>query len=214
MKTKLLIITSLLAVSSTVNSAYANEFETSASATLVSQYLFRGFDLNQEDPALQGDFTFEHQSGFSGGIWGSTYDFGNDDGLELDFFLSYGIELSYDVSLSFGFTEYTFTGDSDASTEYNIGLSFGHFGVTYYDDQDLNVSYIELSTEFELSKSGSIALRAGRNDPDGSDSNNDFSISYNHNFSKASTGFVTYSSNDLDVEGAEDYFIVGITYSF
>ena len=122
--------------------SHSADFETGASATVASQYLFRGFDLNQEDPTIQGDLTVEHKSGFSGGIWASTYDFGGDDGVELDLFASYAFSISDTVSLSVGFTEYTFSGDSDASTEFSIGVSLGDFGVTFYDDVDLDISYV------------------------------------------------------------------------
>ena len=39
-------------------------FTFSASATLTSDYVFRGISQSQEDWALQGALAFEHESGF------------------------------------------------------------------------------------------------------------------------------------------------------
>jgi len=61
----------------------AEVFSTKVSATIATQYLWRGFDLNRQDPVLQGDFIVNHKSGFSFGVWASNYDDGSDDGLEI-----------------------------------------------------------------------------------------------------------------------------------
>ena len=78
-------------------------FTFSASATLTSDYVFRGISQSQEDWALQGELAFEHESGFYGGIWGSSVDFIPDDAsyldedganLELDLYVGYSWDLA------------------------------------------------------------------------------------------------------------------------
>lgn len=78
-------------------------FTFSASATLTSDYVFRGISQSQEDWALQGELAFEHESGFYGGIWGSSVDFIPDDAsyldedganVELDLYVGYSWDLA------------------------------------------------------------------------------------------------------------------------
>ncbi len=81
----------------------AGPWSFTASATLTSDYVFRGVSQSQEDWALQGEFAFEHESGFYGGLWGSSVDFIPDDAsyldedganLELDAYVGYSWELA------------------------------------------------------------------------------------------------------------------------
>ena len=89
-------------------SALASEFNHGGEATIVSQYIFRGLDASQEDPALQAGYDVSHSSGFSAGIWGSNYDFGgNEDGVELDLIAGYSYNVNDALSFSAGVTEYT-----------------------------------------------------------------------------------------------------------
>lgn len=192
----------------------ADAFSTESSLTLASQYLFRGFDLSQEDPALQGDVIVNHESGFWFGAWATNYDVGADDGVEVDVLLGYDFSLNDDVSFGVGLTEYTYTGDTDSSTEYYVSVSVSNFSFTYYDDTDLDTSYYSLDAEFDLQSNFSLALHAGKNDPDGGSSNNDYSVTLNYAASDSLSLFATYSDNDLDIDGAEDYFVVGAGYTF
>lgn len=194
--------------------ALANDFSTESSVTLASQYLWRGFDLNQEDPALQGDVIVSHDSGFWFGAWASNYDAGIDDGVEVDLMLGYDFSVNEDIDIGVGFTEYTYSGDIDSSSEYYVSVSYSNFSFTFYDDLDLDTKYYSLDAEFELSSDLTLALHAGKNDPDSGGSNNDYSVTLNHATTDNLTLFATYSDNDLNVTGAEDYFIVGASYSF
>ncbi|MET1254445.1 TorF family putative porin [Aliikangiella maris] len=191
----------------------AQELNLDASATIVSQYIFRGFDLNQEDPAIQGDVVWNHSSGLSLSVWGSNYDFGGDDGLEIDLVAAYSFKVNEMVSINIGLTEYTYSGDTDSSTEFNLGASIRDFTITYYSDQDLDVDYLELNYAMPIDDVSNLDFHVGRNSPDSGEDNNDFAISYSYRIKQA-TLFATYSKNDLDVEGAEDYLFAGATYAF
>lgn len=56
--------------------AYA--YEVSASATLASDYRFRGISQTSRNPAVQGGIELATDSGFSFGLWGSNVDFALD----------------------------------------------------------------------------------------------------------------------------------------
>ena len=80
--------------------------------------------MSDSDPVIQGDLSVSHDSGFSAGIWGSQYDVVTDDGVELDIILGYETEIGGGFAFNIGLTEYTFTGDTDSSTEYYTGLTY------------------------------------------------------------------------------------------
>ncbi|WP_168204066.1 TorF family putative porin [Aliikangiella coralliicola] len=214
MKYKSITFTPLLLSSVVSPCVMAGDNEFGASATIVSQYLFRGFDLSDEDPAVQGDISLDHSSGLWFSLWASTYDVVTDDGVEIDIAGGYSHEISDNVSVSVGFTEYTYTGDTDSTTEFNIGASFHDFSITYYSDQDLDADYIELGYEIAINNKSSLTLHAGRLDFDAGGDNNDYSITYAYDLTDNAQFFVAYSSNDLDIPGAEDYFIGGFTFTF
>lgn len=69
----------------------ASPFTISGSATLVSDYRFRGISQTDRRPAVQAGVTVAHESGFYAGIWGSSVDeyvaAGSDQ--EIDFIAGY-----------------------------------------------------------------------------------------------------------------------------
>ncbi|WP_234180990.1 TorF family putative porin [Sphingopyxis sp. NFH-91] len=69
------------------NEAPSDPITISGSVTLVSDYRFRGFTQNSEDPAIQGGITVTHESGFYVGTWGSSVSFAGNT--EVDLFAGY-----------------------------------------------------------------------------------------------------------------------------
>lgn len=68
----------------------------SGSAALTTDYRYRGMTQTQSDPALQGGFQLDHESGFYAGVWGSNVNFGTSDPhLELDPYIGYATELPF-----------------------------------------------------------------------------------------------------------------------
>jgi len=61
--------------------------EVSASASISSSYLWRGYDLGQGDAALAADIVYS-SNGFTAGMWVSSGDVNM--GTEYDFFAGYG----------------------------------------------------------------------------------------------------------------------------
>jgi uncharacterized protein (TIGR02001 family) len=75
----------------------------SGSATIITDYSFRGVSQTDRDTALQGSIGWSHDSGFYVGTWGSSVTL-NDAFLEQDFYAGFANSVgnfSYDLSLVF-----------------------------------------------------------------------------------------------------------------
>ena len=144
---KATILGALLVVSGT---AYA---DFSANIGWQSDYYFRG--IFQKSSSAQGGIDYE-KSGFYVGAWAADVGGGfTGDGLEIDYYLGYGGEVS-DFSYGIGYTAYTYTGDFD-DTYQEINLSAGYSFVTLdiavgeYDNFDgakLDYQFYSLTAEY------------------------------------------------------------------
>jgi uncharacterized protein (TIGR02001 family) len=104
-------------------------FTVSASATLASDYVFRGVSQSQEDFVLQGELSVEHESGLYAGVWGSSVDFipedaspldEDDANVEIDIYVGYGFEISDQLAADISLTRYTYPGTNDGfDYDYN-----------------------------------------------------------------------------------------------
>lgn len=104
------------------SSAFAQETENasditvSGSATLASDYRFRGVSQTDKDMAIQGGLTIAHKSGLYVGTWASNLSawgtFGGAN-MELDLIAGYKLPLSDTVSLDAGLTWYMYPGGAD-----------------------------------------------------------------------------------------------------
>lgn len=207
---KLILLTIML----TYGTLSATTFTSQSSITLANLYLFRGFDLSQEDPALQGDYIVSHESGFWFGAWATNYDVAWDDGIEIDLVAGYDISLTEDLQLTLGMTEYTYTGETENSTEFYAALAFSQFSISYYQDVDLDTVYLSADAEFVVTENFSVTFHAAQYDYEILDSSRDYSITLNYTVNDQFSVFATYSNNDLNVTGAENYLLAGLSYSF
>lgn len=90
----------------------------SANLNYASEYYFRG--IFQKNSSANGGIDFA-SGGFYAGTWAA--DVG--DGLEVDGYFGYGLDVG-DVGLSVGYTGYFYTGDfDDTYQEVNLGAGFG-----------------------------------------------------------------------------------------
>lgn len=80
----------------------------SGSATVVSDYRFRGFSQSNEKAAIQGGLTVSHDSGLYVGTWGSSIGFAN--GTEIDVFAGYAREVTSGLTADIGLTSYFYPG--------------------------------------------------------------------------------------------------------
>jgi len=155
MKKSLLSIalTSLLATTTVVSTqASATGIEgLSANIGAVSQYIFRGIEQTSTASASAG---LDYELGnFSVGTWAADVE----DGLEIDFYGSYGNELDNGFGYSLGFTTYQYTGDFDTQyNEINLGASYKFLSIAYSigtweveagDDQDYD--FLSITAEYE-----------------------------------------------------------------
>lgn len=126
-------------VASTLMATQA-QAELSANVGLMSEYHFRGIIQNGTATA-NGGLDYE-SGGFYAGVWTADVE----DGLEIDLYGGYGLELDNGLGLSAGVTTYLYTGDFDSRyDEINLGASFGKFSLEYTigeqaDDMGLEIS--------------------------------------------------------------------------
>ena len=116
---------SVAALLAGAGSALAQEaespFSVSGSFAFVSDYRLRGVSQSDEDMAIQGGLTLNHESGFYAGTWGSSLagwgTFGGPN-VELDLFAGYKTNLTEAVAVDAGVTVYTYPGGASKTTFY------------------------------------------------------------------------------------------------
>lgn len=112
-------IAGALLLAATATPAFAQEteapdaFTITGSATVVSDYRFRGFSQTNEEATIQGGFTVAHESGVYVGTWGSGIGFNN--GSEIDVFAGFSKEVSSGLTADIGITAYLYPGASDTT---------------------------------------------------------------------------------------------------
>lgn len=140
---KILKITAIAAAvlaASSVSQVALAEGSVSANIGYVSEYHFRGIQQTASGSASAG-LDFEN-GGFYAGTWAADVA----DGLEIDFYAGYGIELDNGLALGAGVTSYQYTGDFDSAyNEVNLSAGFGMISLEYSigtqdDDADLGIT--------------------------------------------------------------------------
>lgn len=164
---KVFILTTLLLIGATAAGAQERELETTVSADVVSQYIWRGQDLG--NVSLQPTLGLEYK-GLSLSAWGSVGLADSNDTKELDLTLSYTIG-----GFNIGVTDYWTNDGLDPEIRYfkydthgtnhlfeaNIGYDFGLASLQWYtnfagndgenkDGKRAYSSYAEVSVPFNL----------------------------------------------------------------
>lgn len=127
------IAVSLVLATSPLGAVEREDF--SLFATVASDYVFRGVSQTREDPAVQAGLSFEHASGWFGGVWASTVDFPDEGGrvrrpsdLEIDLWVGYGVELGSRWGLAVDLRQYEYPGDHPENdydyAELGVALQF------------------------------------------------------------------------------------------
>jgi uncharacterized protein (TIGR02001 family) len=113
-------IAGALLLAATATPAFAQEeteapdaFTITGSATVVSDYRFRGFSQTNEEATIQGGFTVAHESGLYVGTWGSGIGFNN--GSEIDVFAGFAKEVTSGLTADVGVTAYLYPGASNTT---------------------------------------------------------------------------------------------------
>jgi uncharacterized protein (TIGR02001 family) len=144
--------------------AHAGSF--SVTPAIVSDYDFRGATQSDEDPAFQLGASYNFDSGFYVGAWGSTVKFPNpSDDIELDFFAGYAGEtesFGYDVGANY----YTYPGWSDLNTvELYAGISKDWLSAKLwyspdYASSDEDGFYLEANAAYPIAQVEGLSLLA------------------------------------------------------
>jgi uncharacterized protein (TIGR02001 family) len=118
-------IAGALLLAATATPAFAQDeteapeaFTITGSATVVSDYRFRGFSQTNEEATLQGGFTVAHESGAYVGTWGSGIGFGQavgGSGTEIDVFAGFAKEVTSGLTFDIGATLYLYPGIPDST---------------------------------------------------------------------------------------------------
>ncbi len=134
------LLGTLAAASLTAGLTVPAQAEVTATAGMVSDYVFRGDQLGGATGYASVDY---EQSGFYAGIWtimDRSVDekvTGNaDTGLEIDYYLGYGMELDSGFNFSLGYSLYTYEYNAnyleDFEDEFGGSVGYGGFGASFF----------------------------------------------------------------------------------
>jgi uncharacterized protein (TIGR02001 family) len=95
--------------------------DVSGSLAVTTDYIYRGTSQTAGKPAAQAGVQFHSSAGWNAGMWGSSVDFQNGEGLayELDLQAGYSWSLSPDWSMQVGYVHYAYLDDGDAGYDYD-----------------------------------------------------------------------------------------------
>lgn len=148
----------------------------SANVSAVSEYFFRGTSQTNDVPALQGGFDWEHSSGFSIGVWGSSVNFndGDEASVEADVYAAYGGSIGK-VSYSIGTIYYAYPGansdldynfwEMNGSVGYDFDVASATVGINWSPDYfggSGNATYLTGDVEVPIGKYVTLGLHIGR----------------------------------------------------
>lgn len=128
MTRKTLLVGALIAILPTA--ALAEGF--SWNATLASDYIYRGIDQNDDQPALQLGADFGFANGFYVGAWGSNVDFGDSTNIEIDTYVGWAGALGDNSTLDVKLTRYNYLNEpTGVDYAYNELITTVGLGETY-----------------------------------------------------------------------------------
>ena len=144
MKTIVSSLTALAVFGSSLMVSSVATAEMSYNVGYVSEYYYRGFYQKNSSASAGADY---ETGGFYAGVWSA--DVG--DGLEVDGYFGYGVELG-DLSVGVGFTGYYYTGDFDSTyEEINTNFGYGPLSLEYsagtWDGDDSDYSFTAVGAD-------------------------------------------------------------------
>lgn len=193
------------------------------SATLASDYLFRGLSQTDAKPALQAGLEYDFASGLYAGFWGSSISWLSDastsaarisSNVELDFYAGYRNKFSddggYDVGLYTyyypgtyprGFTRANTTEAYGALSYKFVTLKYSHTLTNAFGFSDTkNSGYLDLSANYEFAPAWILNAHAGhqRIDGIGAASYSDYKLGVTRNFDKGFSIALAYFDTDAE----------------
>ncbi len=155
--------------------AVASEF--SGIATLTTEYIYRGLEMSDGDPALQLGLDYEHDTGLFVGIWASTIDIRSDMGerdTELDYYGGFHYSAESPFTATVTVLRYSYPGQTGMHNyDYNEVL----VGATWRERYSIELGYTsnlygldriarhwELRSEWPVANAWVIGAALGGND--------------------------------------------------
>lgn len=128
MARKTLIVAALLAALPTASFAAGFNWN----ATIASDYLYRGVDQNDDQPALQLGAGYGFENGLYVGAWGSNVDFGNSTDTEIDTFIGWAGDVADGTTLDVQLVRYNYLNEpagvdgayNELITKLGVGENF------------------------------------------------------------------------------------------
>ncbi|GAA5082517.1 TorF family putative porin [Lysobacter panacisoli] len=151
--------------------AQAQATEVTGSATLTSDYVWRGTTQTQGDPAVQASFKVAGDSGFYGSVWGSNVEFAPEThaSSEFDFTVGWAGEIAPDWALDVNVLRYQYP-----STTVDLNWTELNGTLTYADNYWLSMGwspealgseesgvYTQLGARFPINDAFRIEAAAG-----------------------------------------------------
>lgn len=224
MTRKTLLVGALIAILPTA--ALAEGF--SWNATLASDYIDRGIDQNDDQPALQLGADFGFANGFYVGAWGSNVDFGDSTNIEIDTYVGWAGALGDNSTLDVKLTRYNYLNEpTGVDYAYNELITTVGLGETYsftlaytndYLNADLDSVYAGVAGSWALNQTYTLNANAGWTSIAGPLENYfDYGISLSRSFGPAtvSLGYVASSSgaeSNFGRDAAEDKVLLTIGF--
>ena len=205
-----------LVLAASTNTAFADdaapaptpEWTYPGTATIATDYVFRGLTQTNKRAALQAGIEFDHASGFYAGAWGSNISWLSDltklglgdvsSSLEIDAYAGYRTKFAGDWGLDVGLYTYYYPGDyphgftSPNTTEFYVALSYAIASLKYshtltnaFGIADTKGSgYLDLSANWEFAPTWVLNGHVGhqRIDGFGTASYSDWKLGVTKNF--------------------------------
>jgi uncharacterized protein (TIGR02001 family) len=206
----------------------AEDSPISANVSLVSDYQYRGYSQTNENMAIQGGFDYAHDSGFYVGVWGSSIDWLEKGGTEVDVYAGFSNAINDDWSYDVGVLQYfypggeTSDGDSADTTEGYIGVSWKFLSFKYsYAFTDLfgvpdsdGSEYYDLGADFDIGAGFALGAHVGRQKIENGTSYNDWKVGVSKDFVGVTFG-LDYVDTDLDNDdNGDERIIFSVSKSF
>lgn len=216
-----------LVLASTLAIADEEEGGFSGNVTIATDYSFRGVSQTLLLPAVQGGFDYELDSGFAFGTWSSNVNFGNGTSQELDLYVTYGMDLNDDTSLSVGLYQFEYPGEGDSSDYQELAASLDFssisigfvFSPNYVGVDDMQFTYLSAGYSTTLAEDVSLSASIGINSADdgffyGEDSYIDYSVGVSIPISGIDVGLNVVGTNlDVNDEATEGRLILSLSKS-
>lgn len=184
-------------------------------ATATSDYVWRGFSLSDERPAIQGGAEYFYKWGLFAGAWASTVDINDDAQIEGLGYIGYTRPV-WVFDLEVGINAYAFDGDEDRDfTEAYAGISYKAAALKVHYDPDRENLYGGLDLNFDLGSKWFMNLHAGYTDHDSGLSYEDYRVGIGRTVwwgIDVEAAYVDTDIDDLEVADARGVLSISKTW--